>query len=89
MRAAQNLGFVFSGRTPDSVIVEMVRGTGRTGTGTLSDVNYIIDHLHFYFGSHFTVGGFCHEVLFYTLWNISPHPLLMLTLIYKLLFKEQ
>lgn len=24
MRAARNLGFVFSGRTPDSVIVEMV-----------------------------------------------------------------
>uniref|UniRef100_A0A674MTD5 Phospholipid-transporting ATPase n=1 Tax=Takifugu rubripes TaxID=31033 RepID=A0A674MTD5_TAKRU len=27
VRAAQNLGFVFSGRTPDSVIVELVRGT--------------------------------------------------------------
>lgn len=25
VRAARNLGFVFSGRTPDSVIVEMVR----------------------------------------------------------------
>lgn len=36
VRAAQNLGFVFSGRTPDSVIVEMVRGTGQTGPGTLS-----------------------------------------------------
>lgn len=35
VRAAQNLGFVFSGRTPDSVIVELVRGTG---TGTLLDV---------------------------------------------------
>lgn len=38
VRAAQNLGFVFSGRTPDSVIVELVRGTGQTGTGTLLHV---------------------------------------------------
>lgn len=30
VRAAQNLGFVFSGRTPDSVIVELVRGVGQT-----------------------------------------------------------
>lgn len=56
MRAAQNLGFVFSGRTPDSVIVEMVRGTGQTGTATLSEVKYIMDQLYFYFESHFTAG---------------------------------
>lgn len=61
MRAAQNLGFVFSGRTPDSVIVETVRGTGQTGTATLSDGKYITDQLSFYFGSHFTAGDFCHE----------------------------
>lgn len=30
VRAAQNLGFVFSGRTPDSVIVELVRRVGQT-----------------------------------------------------------
>uniref|UniRef100_A0A671XQG0 Phospholipid-transporting ATPase n=1 Tax=Sparus aurata TaxID=8175 RepID=A0A671XQG0_SPAAU len=29
VRAARNLGFVFSGRTPDTVIMEMVRGTRR------------------------------------------------------------
>lgn len=61
MRAAQNLGFVFSGRTPDSVIVEMVRGTGQTGTGAFSDVKYITDQLCFYFGSHFAAGDFYHE----------------------------
>lgn len=54
VRAAQNLGFVFSGRTPDSVIVELVRGTGQTGTGTLLDVKDSND-LYFYFGAHFTV----------------------------------
>lgn len=63
VRAAQNLGFVFSGRTPDSVIVEMVRGTGQTGPGTLSDVKCIIDQLYFYFGSHFTAGDFyCEDI---------------------------
>lgn len=61
VRAAQNLGFVFSGRTPDSVIVEMVRGTGQTGTGTLSDVKYTMDQAYFYFGSDFTAGDFYHE----------------------------
>lgn len=29
VKAARNLGFVFSGRTPDTVIVEMVRGTSQ------------------------------------------------------------
>lgn len=48
VRAAQNLGFVFSGRTPDSVIVELVRGTGHTRTGTLLDVKDSND-LYFYF----------------------------------------
>lgn len=48
VRAAQNLGFVFSGRTPDSVIVELVRGTGQTGTGTFLDVKDSND-LYFYF----------------------------------------
>lgn len=58
MRAAQSLGFVFSGRTPDSVIVEMVRGTEWTGTGAVSDLKSTIDHLYFDFEFHFCSGGF-------------------------------
>lgn len=52
VRAARNLGFVFSGRTPDSVIVEMVRGNRQVQWKACKLLYWCMDQLYLQYDHH-------------------------------------